>query len=143
MGLRFLSIIFYFTLISFDVFSQDSSFYTKVEVKYFHATIRCQSCLTVEKYTKETLEYFFANEMENKTLSFSTFDFQANDNIDLVEKFSIDSQELIICLVRYGKVVEWKKLDRIWDNLNNFEKFSRYIKEEVEQFLTKAKHFDK
>lgn len=112
----------------------------KVEVLYFHATIRCEGCLMIEKYTKETIEQVFANELKSGVLSFASLDFMQEENSHYVEKFGIETQTLIVQLSDGTKTLKWKNLERIWDYVNDYSKFRNYIVDEVSRFLKEVEN---
>lgn len=112
----------------------------KVEVLYFHATIRCEACLMIEKYTKETIEQVFANELKSGILTFKSLDFMQDENSNYVEKFSIETQTLIVQITNGKETVRWKNLEKIWEYLNNYSNFRKYIVEEVSQYLEEVKN---
>ena len=112
----------------------------KIEVIYFHATIRCESCLLIERQTRETIEQVYSTNLKDGTLSFSSLDFQDEQNSELAERYEIDSQTLIVQISNGSKVIKWKKLEKIWEYMNNYEKFRKYIVEEINEYLKEVKN---
>lgn len=64
---------------------------TEVMVYYFHASRRCATCESVEKVSKETL-----NEHYKGKVAFKTFNREKDINKDLVEKYGISGQTLLV-----------------------------------------------
>ncbi|MGB9851652.1 MAG: nitrophenyl compound nitroreductase subunit ArsF family protein [Candidatus Kapaibacteriota bacterium] len=108
---------------------------TKIEVLYFHATIRCEACLMIEKFTKETIEQVFQDEIKTGNLQFVSLDFMQDENIKYVEEFAIETQTLIVRLSEDNRTIRWKNLDKIWNYLNDYSKFRQYIIDEIKEFL--------
>lgn len=109
--------------------------YANLEVSYFHATIRCQGCLTIEEYIKNTVDTYFFKEVKAGTVIFKSYDFLKAENQHFQKDYDFEGQTLIIRKIVNGKVVKWKNLDKIWDYSNDYEKFSKYVKKEIEKLL--------
>ncbi len=116
-------------------FSQNKS--NVIEVLYFHATMRCNGCMTIEDFTQKSINTNFQNEMKNGKIILKSIDFQQTENEHFAEKYKFESQELILSKKVNGKEVKWKKLDKIWDFSSNYSKYEKYIKKEIEKFSKK------
>ena len=77
----------------------------KVEVYYFHATMRCPTCLAVEEQTRKTLDENFPAEMKDGTLQLQVLSFEEKENKDLAEKFEVGWSSLILYVPESGKTV--------------------------------------
>lgn len=110
---------------------------TKIEVLYFHATIRCHACLTIEEYTENILKTRFNKEIDSNFLIFKSIDFLEEENEHYQQDYQIDTQSLILSKKEDGKEVKWKNLDKIWDYYYDFNKFEKYIIEEINHFINK------
>ncbi len=64
-----------------------------VNVYYFHGKQRCKTCVAVEKVTKETIEKAYA---DNKNVRFVEVDTEDKANAELVEKYQITWNALVI-----------------------------------------------
>ncbi len=117
------------------VYSQNKS--EVIEVLYFHATMRCQGCMTIEDFTQKSLNAKFQNEMKNSKIILKSIDFQQTENEHFAEQYKFESQELILSKKVDGKEVKWKKLDKIWDFSSNYAKYEKYIKKEIDKFSKK------
>lgn len=105
-----------------------------IEVKYFHATMRCASCIQIEDFISKTINLAFDKELKDSTLRFTTLDFMQPENEPMMEKYGFDTQALIISKVVNGKEVKFKNLDLIWDYLSDFAKFEKYVEDEIREF---------
>ena len=81
-----------------------------IEVKYFHATIRCASCVQIEDFITQTLSLAFQKEMKDSTVQFSSLDFMEPEIEPMMDIYGFDTQALIITKVVDGKEVEYKNL---------------------------------
>jgi len=69
---------------------------TKLEVYYFHATNRCPTCNAVENNAKKLLEEKYKEQLENKTIKFTSINIDDDVNKALVEKYEISFSTLLI-----------------------------------------------
>ena len=106
---------------------------TVIDVMYFHATIRCQSCLDIERNAKSTMDELYANEIKSGKMTFASLDFLEPENEKFSKKYDFDNQVLIISKKVNGKEVKWKNLDKIWEYSGDYNKFRDYVKKEIEK----------
>jgi len=102
-----------------------------IDIVYFHATIRCQTCLTIEKYIWKSVESSFEKDLKDSSLTLTSQDFLQPENEQYQEKYKFDTQTLIISKKVNGFETKWKNLDMIWDYVNDFKKFKKYIIKEI------------
>jgi hypothetical protein len=107
----------------------------KVIAYYFHGTFRCTTCRTIEKYSKEAIEHYFANELKNGTLEFKSLNVEEAENRHYIQDYQLFSRSLVISLVKQDKEVTWKNLTDVWKLVRDKDKFFQYVKDEVEKFL--------
>lgn len=107
----------------------------RFDVMYFHATIRCEGCLTIEEFVKNSLNSNFEKELKSGLITLASFDFLQEANEHYQDDYKFDVQTLIVSKKVNGKEVEWKNLELIWDYSNDFEKFNNYVIEEIKNFM--------
>jgi len=107
----------------------------EIEVYYFHATARCEGCLKIESYTYSSLNKYFKKEINNGLIKIKSIDFLLPENEHYSQKYNFDTQTLIVSKKIDGKEIVWKNLDKIWDYSSNYSKYSRYIKNEINNLL--------
>ena len=108
---------------------------SKVIAYYFHGTFRCTTCRTIEKYSKEAIEHYFANELKNGTLEFKPLNVEDAENRHYIQDYQLFSRSLVISLVKQDKEITWKNLTDVWKLVRDKDKFFQYVKDEVEKFL--------
>lgn len=121
-----------FLLFAGNTFAKSNS--QIIEVKYYHATLRCASCIQIEDFISKTLNLAYDKELKDSTLRFTSLDFMQPENEPMMEKYGFDTQALIITKVVDGKEVKFKNLDLIWDYLSDFAKFEKYVEDEIREF---------
>jgi hypothetical protein len=113
--------------------SCDSS--NKVIAYYFHGTYRCTTCRTIERYSREAIEKYFAKELRNKTLEFKVLNVEDPENRHYIRDYQLFSKSLVIVLYKDDKQVTWKNLTNVWTYVRDKAKFYQYVKDEIERFL--------
>jgi hypothetical protein len=68
----------------------------KLEVRYFHPTIRCTVCNAVENNTIKLLKESFNPQIESGTITFSSYNLEIDSNQALVEKYQISFSSLLL-----------------------------------------------
>lgn len=116
-----------------QLFSKESK--VEIDVYYFHATARCAGCLKIEDNTMNSLNKNFAKEMKIGLIKVQSLDFLEPENEKYQTKYGFDTQALIISKKVDGAEVEWKNLDKIWDYSDNFKKYEKYVKKEINKLL--------
>lgn len=77
----------------------------QVEVYYFHATMRCPTCLAVEEQTRKTLDENFAEDMKSGAIQLKVLNLEEKDNKAISEKFEIGWSSLILYVPASDKSV--------------------------------------
>jgi len=104
-----------------------------LNIYYFHATARCNSCLKIEKYTKTAIETGFKEELKTKKIIFKLVNIDNPENKHFIDDFKLYTKSVIVEQIKNGKPVKWSNLDKIWDLLDNETQFSLYIQDNVKK----------
>ncbi len=102
---------------------------------YFHGTIRCETCLKIEKQARETLKRRFAAEMAEKRLAFKAVNYDKPENARFLKDYKLPCPSLVVVRQKGGKDEKWKLLDKTWEHIENPLKFNEYVDWEVEKLL--------
>jgi hypothetical protein len=107
----------------------------RVDVVYFHRTVRCYSCQYAEAGTNYTVETYFADEMASSKLTFQSVDVQDSKNAAIVEKYDAYTSSLFINTIKDG-TDHIEQVTDIWLVIGNDEAFVEIVKSEVEKSLS-------
>ncbi len=102
---------------------------------YFHGAFRCPTCLKMEQYSKEAIEKYYGDEIDSGKLVFKVINVEEKGNEHFVNDYRLYTKSLILSLVKDGKEINSKNLDKIWEYVGNKQKFLDYVSEEVKNFL--------
>jgi len=99
----------------------------KVEVLHFHATQQCYSCKTVGKYTEDTVNTYFANELNEGKITFASINIDLVENAKLVSTYKPTGSSLWIGV--YDKNGLHKEENtNVWYKIDDREAFMFYLK---------------
>jgi hypothetical protein len=107
----------------------------KVIAYYFHGTSRCTTCRMIERYSKEAIEKYFAEELKNRTLEFKPINVEEPENRHYIQDYQLYTRSLVLALYKDDKQLKWKNLSEVWSYVRDKEKFYQYVKDETERFL--------
>lgn len=132
-NLFYLSLIFIIFVLTINSYSFEKK--ERIDVLYFHATIRCEGCLTIESNINKSINNLYAKELKDSSITLQSIDFLQLENEHFQDDYKFDSQTLILSKKVNGKEVKWKNLEKIWDYAIDYDKFQNYINEEIELLL--------
>jgi hypothetical protein len=107
----------------------------KVIVYYFHGNYRCTSCMTIERYTRESVNASFAEELKSGQIEFRSINADSPANKHYVKDYNLFTRSVIISDMLQGKEKRWKNLQKVWELLHNEKNFKAYIKSEITAYL--------
>lgn len=108
---------------------------SKVIAYYFHRTLRCHSCLAIEKLAWQAIEAGFIDAMGEGKLEWRPMNLDQAGNAHFEKDFELTTQSLVLAKVRSGETIEWKNLADVWDLLDDPAAFERYVRDEVAKYL--------
>lgn len=104
---------------------------------YFHGTMRCETCLKIERQAREAIERRFAVELAGKRLVFEPVNYDKPENAHYLKDYKLPCPSLV--LVRQKDKQKWKLLGQTWEFVHIPPKLDLYIEEETSKFLEAAK----
>ncbi len=107
----------------------------KIIAYYFHGSFRCYTCNMMEKYSKEAIEMNFKDDLASGKLEFNAVNVENRGNEHFVDDYKLYTKSLILSLVKDGKEVKSKNLDKIWQLARNKQKFIDYVIGEVNELM--------
>ena len=112
---------------------------TQVIAYYFHGDMRCPTCYKLEQYSKEAIESNFKDALASGKLEFKVVNIEDKGNEHYGKDYQLYTKSLILSLVKDGKEIKWKNMDKIWEYVGNKERFIDYVKSGVADFLKETK----
>jgi len=102
---------------------------------YFHGTVRCETCLKIEKQARAAIEWRFPLEIAEKRLVFKPVNYDQPENAHFLRDYKLPCPSLIVVRQKAGKDEQWKLLDKTWEHIQNPFRFDEYVEGEVEKLL--------
>ena len=105
---------------------------------YFHGDMRCPTCYKLEQYSKEAIDTNFKDALASGKLEFKVVNIEDKGNEHYGKDYQLYTKSLILSLVKNGKEIKWKNMDKIWEYVGNKERFIDYVKSGVAVLLKEA-----
>ena len=109
---------------------------TGVVAYYFHANLRCQTCLLIEQRSGEVIEQAFGKELQEGLLAWNVVNTQVAGNGRFAAELGLPSRGLVLVAYREGNPVRSKNLEGVWELVHGDPAaFRQYVSGEVRGFL--------
>ncbi len=102
---------------------------------YLHGTVRCETCLSIEREASEIVKATFSEHMDAGRLQWQALDYEQPENAHFFKEFALSHPGLVLAHVVGARIVKWKVLERTWDLIQEPPSFASYVEEEVGVFL--------
>lgn len=103
----------------------------RVVAMYFHRTQRCPTCKKMGSYAEEAVKKAFAKEIKSGTVAYYYIDFQDQKNAKLTKGYQVSGPALIVAKIANNKVVKYKDLEKIWENVADKPAFLKYVQDNL------------
>lgn len=74
-----------------------------IAVYDFHTAHRCETCLAIEKATKETLSKNFKSQVDDQIITFTLINADAEENQNIAEEYEAFGTTLAITIIKNGE----------------------------------------
>lgn len=109
--------------------SQPQTTNTKVIAYYFHVTVRCSTCRTIESYSREVVEQKFGTDIAKGRLEYRLV------NLQLPENRHFFTKSLVLVRFDKGRQAEYKVLNETWELVGDKSAMQAYVEREVRDYL--------
>jgi hypothetical protein len=108
---------------------------TKVIAYYFHVTVRCVTCRTIESYSREVVEQKFGADIAKGRLEFRLVNLQLPENKHFVKDYQLFTKSLVLVRFDKGRQAEYKVLNNTWELVGDKSAMQAYVEREVRDYL--------
>jgi hypothetical protein len=115
--------------------SQPQTTDTKVIAYYFHVTVRCTTCRTIESYSREVVERKFGADIANGRLEYKLVNLQLPENRHFVKDYQLFTKSLVLVRLDKGRQAEYKVLNETWELVGDKSAMQGYVEREVRDYL--------
>ena len=106
----------------------------RTDVFYFHGSVRCATCRTIEAFTREALEENYAGKLRDGNIVWRATNVESPEDRHYVDDFRLSSRTVVLADVRADTVTRWQALDQVWHLVGDKPAFIDYIRDEVAAF---------
>ncbi|MCK9613456.1 MAG: nitrophenyl compound nitroreductase subunit ArsF family protein [Bacteroidales bacterium] len=139
--LTFILILFFVSLHGYGQSSGDTIISNnpqnlKVRVLYFHITNRCNTCYSIEKYVKQTIDTNFAEQLELGIIDLYVLNCEQAENKELVKKYDAYGATLAITYYINGKEDKTEDLSNwAFQKVHKPETFMEELKSKINESI--------
>lgn len=111
---------------------------SRVEVLYLHGTLRCDTCLEIERIAEATVRAAFADAMAAGTITWRSVDYDLPENAAYDRQFDPPYPVLVMArMTSDGQYGQWRLAEKTWDSMHEGpEALADYVRLEIEGFLS-------
>jgi hypothetical protein len=103
---------------------------------YFHGTIRCETCLMIERLAKAVIKQQFSAELATNGLVFTSVNYELPENTHFLTDYKLPCPSLVLVRQIDGKDEKWKLLGETWQLVHDPPRMNSYVETEVRNFLS-------
>ena len=107
----------------------------RLEIYHFHGTNQCYSCKTVGAYAEETVNTYFADELESGKIVFGHINGDLPENRELVIKYGVTGSSLWLGTYAGDEKFKAEENVNVWYKIKDKEDYMNYLKRIIEQKL--------
>jgi len=108
---------------------------SRIIAYYFHVTVRCTTCRTIEAYSNETIREHFKGDLDSGRLEWQVVNIQLPENRHFVKDYQLFTKSLVLVRVANGKQHSYKVLNDVWELVGDKAQFQAYVDKEVRDYL--------
>jgi len=108
---------------------------TRVIAYYFHGYVRCITCRTIEAYSGEAVQSFFADALKSGRLEWRVINVEEPGNEHFIQDFQLVTRSVVLEFMEKGERKRWKNLQLVWRLVHDEKAFKEYIRDETKSFL--------
>ena len=102
-----------------------------LNVYYFHGNVRRTSCKLIEEHTIAAIQQGYSAPLAQGIVALKMVNLEAAGNGHFIEDFQLITRSVVLAVERDGQVVEYRRLDRVWQLFNDQQAFNNYIYREI------------
>ncbi len=103
-----------------------------IYVYYFHGSIRCHTCVSVDEDTHKYLKQFYPEMFDNGKMAFQSLNADEDERLDLIKKYKIWGQTLLF--IKGNKVVDMTE-DAFMYVTTDPDKWKNIVKENMDKLI--------
>jgi len=110
-----------------EVAGDSSAAKPEVILYYFHRTLRCQTCLTMEAWIDEAVQTHFAGALKGGRLLWRPANIEEPENMHFEGDFDLEFNSAVLVRTHGDEESSWENLEELWDLLEEKPQFLEYV----------------
>ncbi len=106
-----------------------------VNAYYFHRTLRCPTCLSIERQAHDAIKREYARQTADGIVTWIPTNIDEPENSHFESEYNLTTSSLILVRLENDKTVRWENLDTVWELVDNRTKFANYVSAKMKDFL--------
>ncbi len=104
-------------------------------VWYFHGTMRCPTCQTIEALAHEVVQTDFAQELASGRIVWKTANYEKPMYSALAQKMQVRMPVVVLARMQSDQLLESKTLEEVWGLVQDKSAFRNFLLKEIRQML--------
>jgi hypothetical protein len=101
-----------------------------------HATIRCPTCLAIERLAQETLNESFKDTVTSGLIVFREVNYELSEAVAFADEFKVATASVVLVNFKDGKTIAGKNLaNEAWRLYTDEPAFKKMLKEQIDAML--------
>ena len=97
--------------------------------------MRCPTCLQIEAWSRQAIDAVFKEELADGRLEWHAVNIEQPGNEHFEEDYHLTAQSLVLVRCKDGRRADWKNLKKVWDWVEDYRGFTKYVQREMAMFL--------
>ena len=107
-------------------------------ILFFHAKVRCPTCINMEKLIRRVLDDSFRAEMKSGRIGLVLIPYDAPENRKIVERFHVGTISVVLVEKEKGRIVQHRDLSpQVWSHHGNETLMTDIFSTELSRFIRK------
>ncbi len=107
----------------------------KVIAYYFHNTMRCVTCLKIEKLAEQALREELAHAFESGELEWHALNMEEPAYQHFALDYGLVTSSLVLVSMQDGEQRDWVNMDKVWELVHDEVAFQQYVVEQAQEYL--------
>ncbi len=115
---------------------EETTFADGKHLVFFHAKVRCPTCIAMERLVQQVLDADFRDEMESGVFDCRILDYESPESRRIVNEYNIATATVLLFEQKEGMFVEGRNLaESCWKLVGDELAFRTMLKTQIESFL--------
>ena len=106
-----------------------------IVVYYLHGAVRCVTCLEIEQLSREVIFDQFLGELREGKVEWHSVNYETPHNQHFSDDFDLPHPSLVLARERAGVVVAHRRLDKVWELVEDPMKLKEFVGAETSTFI--------